>query len=245
MDLIEQKYWNDSYSNFNYFVADDEITQWFESKIKLPTQKDYTSFEFGCCPGRYMARIGQMGFKVNGIDTSADIESQRFNEWLRSLEITIGDLSMGDALSYAQTSNDKYDLVCSFGFIEHFVNYHEVIKLHDKLLKPGGTLIISTPNFRGLIQHFLHRCLDSKNLSKHYLRSMRPRSWKTLLENMNYKIEYCGFFGNFDFWYDSQKRTLSQAIAIIIVMRIKNKLKRLLPNSSLYSPYCGIIARKM
>ncbi|WP_423737533.1 class I SAM-dependent methyltransferase [Chitinophaga caseinilytica] len=244
MDFVEQHYWDRSYSAFNYFVADDEITQWLSSVLMADRPPDRKSFEFGCCPGRYMARIGQFGFEVNGRDVSPDIESQNFRAWLEHLKINIGELAKGDALDYARTSNDKYDLVCSFGFIEHFSNYQEVIKLHDRLLKPGGILIISTPNFRGLFQQGLHKWLDNENLSRHNLQSMNPASWKKTLKNLNYKIEYSGYFGNFDFWYDAQKRTLVQAISIITLMKIKRRLKTLLPNCSLYSPYCGIIARK-
>lgn len=41
----------------------------------------------------------------------------------------------------------QYDVVVSFGFVEHFIEYDKVIQKHIDVLKPGGYLIISVPYF--------------------------------------------------------------------------------------------------
>ena len=38
-----------------------------------------------------------------------------------------------------------FDLVCSFGLIEHFVDKKEVIKVHQRFLAPGGFILILVP----------------------------------------------------------------------------------------------------
>jgi len=77
-----------------------------------------------------------------------------FKDWLATNEIRFNKIEKGDVLEYMRTSDDRYDLVCSFGFIEHFENFLEIIALHDKILKQGGQLIITTPHFKGAIQNF-------------------------------------------------------------------------------------------
>ena len=47
-------------------------------------------------------------------------------------------------------SDIKYDIVCSFGFVEHFEDTETVLRRHCNLVKPGGRLLITMPNFLGL-----------------------------------------------------------------------------------------------
>ena len=71
-------------------------------------------------------------------------------------------------------------VACSFGFIEHFWNLEEVIERHVKLVKPGGTLILAAPNFRGL-QYAFDRLLDAANLRRHVIKAMDLRAWREIL----------------------------------------------------------------
>ena len=205
MDLVDQQYWDASYSNFQYFVAEDAITRWLDQYAAwLPAGGQM--FEFGCFPGRYMAHIGKKGLTVNGMDLVPNM-NEGFSGWLQSLGIRPGRLERADVLAYAADTPDRYDLVCSFGFIEHFRNFEEIIALHDRILKPGGALFITTPNFRGGLQHFLRSNLDKENLARHYIPSMQPQQWKTQLEQSGYDVKYAGCFGKFDFWFDPQSGT--------------------------------------
>jgi len=50
----------------------------------------------------------------------------------------------------------KFDIVASFGFIEHFTNWVEILESHISLLNNNGYLIVEVPNFIGPFQHWLH-----------------------------------------------------------------------------------------
>lgn len=43
--------------------------------------------------------------------------------------------------------DNTFDVVVSFETIEHIVDYHGFMKEVKRVLKPGGTLILSTPNY--------------------------------------------------------------------------------------------------
>jgi SAM-dependent methyltransferase len=240
MDLVEQSYWNESYKNFNFYVPDDAVTKFLD---KYSPKEITDVFEIGCFPGRYLAHLGKRGWIVNGMDLTPDTETTLV-AWMQSQNIKTGFIKKGDVLHYLASSNQKYPFVCSFGFIEHFENFREVIRLHSRIIANGGTVIITAPNFRGSIQRFLHKNLDNENLKRHYLPSMEPDIWKSVLEENGFKIKFAGYFGRFDFWYDRQKRNFIQKIFNEIIRRIIVPLFSRLPNSKSYSPYCGIVAIK-
>jgi SAM-dependent methyltransferase len=239
MDKVSQSYWDNSYSAYKYGIANDAVTKWLKKHL---SEKKGTVFEAGCYPGRYLAFLGKSGWIVNGMDLTPRMEED-FKDWLAKNEIRFNKIEKGDVLEYMRTSDDGYDLVCSFGFIEHFENFLEIITLHDKILKQGGQLIITTPHFKGAIQKFLHSWLDKENLKRHHLPSMNPVLWKKQLESLGYTVKWYGYFGNFDFWADKQKRNWFNKVSLKAINKLTLLLKWL-PDSGLYSPYCGIVATR-
>lgn len=239
MDKVSQSYWDNSYSAYKYEIANDTLTRWLDKHLD---EKKGTAFEAGCYPGRYLAYLGKKGWIVSGMDLTPRMEMD-FKDWMAKNEIRFGKIEKGDVLTYMKTTTDKYDLACSFGFIEHFQNFPEIIALHDNILCAGGKLVITTPHFKGPVQLFLHTWFDKENLSRHHVPSMDPVLWKNQLEAMGYKVVWSGYFGHFDFWADKQKRNFLNKLCLYIITRMV-PLLRWLPDSRLYSPYCGIIAEK-
>ena len=143
----------------------------------------------------------------------------------------------------------KFDFVCSFGFVEHFDNFDEVIINHAQLLNSGGELLITTPNFKGWMQYLPHLIFDYANLKKHNLKSMSPNKWKEILEKNNFEVKYYGFFGGYEFWVDfDAPRSFLSRICLNITQRIIHQFQKafnfLKLESSWFSCYCGIIAIK-
>ena len=243
MDFVSQQYWDESYKDYAYSVADDEVTTWLDHQEQFFGSAG-SLFEFGCYPGRYLSYLGKKGFIVSGMDLTPGIKKPEFQQWLQKEGISTSLLTQGDALAYARETDDRYDVVCSFGFIEHFENFLKVIELHDRLVKPSGWLVITTPNFRGLVQKVLHKNLNHAVLNIHYLPSMQPKLWEKKLNELGYTVKEAGYFGGFDFWYDDAKRNALQKLVLKIVRKAKRYLRNL-PDRAMYSPYCGIVAQKM
>lgn len=243
MDFVSQQYWDESYRNYTYTVAKDEITAWLDKQqVFFGPQENV--FEFGCYPGRYLSYLGKKGFTVSGIDLTPGIAEPRFKNWLRAEGINTDLIQQGDALTYAKDTKNRYDIVCSFGFIEHFENFLYIIELHDRILKDGGWIVITTPNFRGCVQEFLHKNLNREALNIHYLPSMQPMLWKEKLQGLGYAVKDIGYFGGFDFWCDDAKRSARQNFMLKLIRKTKPFLKNL-PDMPSYSPYCGILAQKL
>ena len=72
------------------------------------------------------------------------------------------------------STSERFDLVYSFGFIEHFNDWPGMIRRHAELVAEGGYLFLTTPYFRKL-QYALHWLLDTPNLRQHNVHAMDHR----------------------------------------------------------------------
>ena len=240
--LAKQNYWDSTYARFE-FSDINTVNPVAKLILKYFSGTSGDVFEAGCFPGNFLGVFGLLGYELNGIDqtkrTATDLPA-----WLKTHQFKVGTLDSGDWLTYQ--SDKQYDVVCSFGFIEHFQDPEAVIRRHLSLLKPGGSLLITVPNFRGFIQHFLHAALDQENLARHNLAAMDIKRWRKMLEAEGWTIIYSGWFGGFDFWVEAQERSLGQKMMLWLVLKSGWFIKKLpWPNSSAYSPFAGLIAKKL
>lgn len=235
----DKKYWDNYYKSINFRIAPKNypIRKLIEKYIR---KQNGDCIEIGCYPGQFLAIFGELGYTLHGIDLSTGVDTILPN-WLKNNGYKIGYFYKQDFTAY--TTFQKYDIVCSFGFIEHFPDWWFVIKKHMQLVNRGGYIIITAPNFKGFIQYFLHKIFDNANLQRHVIDSMNPEKWKEILQIENYEIIYCGYFGGFLFWIDNSDNDFIKKIIGIICESFKY-IGFILPNSRLYSPFCGIIARK-
>ena len=140
---------------------------------------------------------------------------------------------------------NKFDLVYSFGFIEHFINWEDVFSKHARLVNNGGVLIITTPNFSGFFQKYFHKIFDKNNYEKHNIESMNPTKWATYLRLLNFEIIHSGYFAPISFWVEKEKRNNISKLLIFLIRQYTRVIGKIIKaNHASYSPYCGIIAKK-
>lgn len=242
--LTDEQFWSDSYKNVQFQDLSEHSVAILLQKY-LPEENDKTAIELGSFPGAFLPTIGRKGYTLNGIDFNPR-NVDALPTWLKSKGLQVKEFNSGDIFEFVSISKERFDLVCSFGLIEHFENYEEVIRLHLSLLKPGGKLVITTPNFRGWMQYLPHRLFDAYNLSKHYLPSMNPSKWKTIIEKEGLQVLFSGYFGGYSFWVDrEQKRSrINKALLRFTELSIYQLRKILCFQSSAFSAFCGIVAIK-
>ncbi|HHV23594.1 MAG TPA: class I SAM-dependent methyltransferase [Methanosarcina sp.] len=239
--ITTQEYWDLSYEKLDLVYNPNNIL--FKDLFDKYLKPNGTCLEIGCYPGNYLVYLGsQFNYEVSGIDTTPFL-STRLPLHLTRNRVKIGKLYNENFLTF--NPNEKYDVVCSFGFIEHFTNFEAIIEKHIQLTKPSGTLIITCPNFRK-IQYLLHKCLDSDNLKRHNLASMDTNRWTNVLQNNNMKILYHGYYRTSGFWTDSPNNGLiKNYISIAVRYLFKHIDQRVnLPNPWV-SPYIVLIAQKL
>jgi L-malate glycosyltransferase len=239
-NLAGQDYWDEGYASYKLVenTDDDSITAWVKSHV--PPNERGSCLEVGCFPGRYLTLFGRLGYELNGVDLTPRVK-QEFPEWLRSRGYRTGEFVQQDFFSFPD--DKKFDVVCSFGFIEHFKNWEQVFKRHVELVRPGGYLVIETPNFKGFVQRFIHYYLDNNNYKRHYIPAMNPRKWARICREHGLKVITSGYIGKFQFWVDQQPSTGFRRIVFQWLIDHYPRLSRLPANRKLYAPYCGIIAQ--
>ncbi len=199
-------------------------------------------FEVGCYPGTFSAFMAKKyDYRINGIDFIPSYRERIIPELLHE-GVRVGELVEGDFLEYQPTS--QYDLVCSFGFIEHFTDTEEIITKHINLVKKGGILILTCPNFHGA-NYFLHKYFDAENLKNHNLDAMNLNLWRDILDRHEMQILFHEYYGTFGFWGGNEikarwKRIM--AFSIHVVFRIANSI--IDHPSSKFSPYIVSVSRK-
>ncbi|MFT3908099.1 MAG: class I SAM-dependent methyltransferase [Ferruginibacter sp.] len=245
--LTDEKYWNDGYKGIQLSEATEgplaDLLNTYVDKVE-----NKACIEIGSFPGTYLPVIGRKGYSLSGIDFNERNKTD-LPGWLSHLGLKVDGFYSGDFFEFVKNENKKYDLVCSFGFIEHFENYLEVIQAHLDMVAPGGKIIITTPNFKGWMQYFPHLFFDKENLAKHNVKSMAPDKWKLLIESNNFKVTWCGYFGKYYFWYDPAEHRSKIKMTLLknvnrLIFNLNKLIKKSGKESRAYSAFCGIVAEK-
>jgi len=128
-----------------------EITGLLSKFINKYIEKDkqYTFIELGCGASSFLPYIAKKhnNLQLFGIDKSlmgCKLAVIKDNDWDSSADIICGDILK------CPIRSEKFDIVFSFGLIEHFDNPNNILKKHVDLLKLGGLLICIVPNVCGL-----------------------------------------------------------------------------------------------
>ena len=241
--LTGREHWETSYADAK-FVAYPLANEHFDLLFAHADRGRIASaLEIGSYPGPFLAALGACGYELNGVDFHPG-NAAALPDWLRSLGHDVGSFKSVDFHDYHP--GRTFDLVYSLGFIEHFEDFREVIARHARLVSDGGYLFLTTPNFRGTIQRWLHRALDRQNLERHHLPAMDPGAWAEVMRPLGFEILFCGHFGHIAFWVDANDpRSAAQlwlARAVARVFRAIRKVYR--GDSRHFSPHCALVARR-
>jgi len=94
--------------------------------------------DIGCGNGRFLKSMRELGWQVQGVEFNKKSVEQCRNDFLT---VHHGDLSSAE---FAQAS---FDVITLRHVIEHIPTPNELMAELARILKPGGRLIIETPNF--------------------------------------------------------------------------------------------------
>lgn len=114
------------------------------ARYKLATQyaQDKVILDIGCGAGYGSSKLIRAGAKkVYGVDILANSIEYCLNHHRHpGLFFKQGDITRLDF------DDNSFDQICAFEVIEHIKDYQKAVSELHRVLKPGGLLIISTPN---------------------------------------------------------------------------------------------------
>jgi SAM-dependent methyltransferase len=235
---VLQSYWDASYDAMP--LAYHESSVLFKDLFDRFLPHGGDCLEIGCYPGSYLIYLGKrFGYTLHGIDATPHVTA--LPAFFASKEVRTGEIIHGDFLAFRPRRT--YDVVASFGFVEHFYDLELVLRKHAELVAPGGTLVVSCPNFRR-VQWLLHRALDYRNLKRHVLASMDLRRWRDILDRAGLDVIWDGYYRTIDFWADSPGSKLERSIGKRISSAARFVDQRLRMPNRFTSPYLVSISRK-
>lgn len=199
MNLTEAEFWDNYWQNCKLPSTIDKRFS-FDRCLATALQQNLNCtngrvLEIGCAPGKWLAFMAKtFGLDPAGIEYSmAGMLATKRNFMLLSLNAD----EIINADFFELAPRDEYDVVMSFGFIEHFDNPEDVVARHLKWVKPGGKLVLGVPNFNGVYKP-LQRILKNEILDKHNLTIMNLQWFKSLANKFNMEAEHVGFLGSFE-----------------------------------------------
>lgn len=243
-NLYPQELWNTAYSNKPFQLPSSSDPIAVKIKEHLPGGQG-NALEIGCCPGAYSGLLGSMGYTIHGLDLSPSIKDTEAA--LRNSGIVCGEFHEKDFFQFYKENTMKYDVVCSFGFIEHFIEFEKVFFLHCKMVADNGYLFISYPNFLGKLQFALHSLFDEEGLKRHNTQAMDIKPYIKIASSLKFKILFAGYFGGFMFWRGSAAPLRLDAAHLALYEGVHSLLgsNAIKGDSPDWSAFGGIIAQKV
>lgn len=201
-DKAGKTYWDHNWENkalpravdprakgLNHFV-DQSFHAFFRETFSGMDTKEKTILEIGCAGSQWLPYFAkEFGFKVCGLDYS-ERGCQQARQILAG-EGVEGRIVCCDLFNPPQSMLASFDVVVSFGVVEHFDNTAGCLQALSEFLKPGGLAVTSIPNMVGLIGNIqklvnrpvfdVHVPLDDRALAVHHTPSLTVLSCRYFL----------------------------------------------------------------
>jgi len=120
--------------------------QWLKRRLPI-TANGETLLDVGCGTGAFTIGAARRGYTSRGLswDEANQIEAEK----RARLCGTSATFDIGDAreLDRFEQYHNRYDVVICAEVIEHIINDEKLIKDIARCLKPGGRLLLTTPNY--------------------------------------------------------------------------------------------------
>ncbi|MBN1342549.1 MAG: class I SAM-dependent methyltransferase [Phycisphaerae bacterium] len=154
--------------------------------------------EVGCAPGVTLVTLAsELGLVPYGIDYS-EAGAARTREVFETVGFDPANVIQGDFFcdTLLTEHKERYDVVYSQGFIEHFDKPADVVARHLVLLKPGGLLVVVIPNLLGA-NLVMRRLFTPQDLPLHNLELMRLPAFQACFRACDVCELYCGYLCRF------------------------------------------------
>ena len=240
-ELTSKKYWSKYWKTKpkieGLIIEKDFLFHDVLSKY-VPKKQKINFLEIGGFPGQWAMFFAKYwGANSTLLDRYIDrevIQALSTTNAVKNINIIEGDV-------FDLSVNEKFDVVMSAGFIEHFSNVNSVIDKHIDYLEPNGILILSVPNLLGL-NGLLQKIIDKETYDTHFLETMDDQNLKRIVSGKNLDIEYINYYGKFCLWLedvDDKPRWIRRLVYLTnIVGRFLVRFE-----SRMFSPYLIVVAK--
>ncbi len=226
---------------------------YFEHVFASLDKRKSSLLEIGCANSTWLPYFSkEHGFDVSGLDYS-EVGCDKARQNLRQGNIS-GKVVCADLFSPPIDMIGCYDVVVSFGVVEHFDDTSKCIDALLKYLKTGGLLLTNIPNmtgYVGFIQKYINRPIfDIHN-------PIDRKQFRNAHEAASIEVIECDYFMSTGFGICNLNGIKQKSISWLLKRVILALLVRVsmliwiieskfgaLPAKQSFSPYVNCIARK-
>jgi 2-polyprenyl-3-methyl-5-hydroxy-6-metoxy-1,4-benzoquinol methylase len=266
-DRAGQQYWNEAWRMKAlpplWNVGTRQIGHYVENKLfeflsQVLVARGYANsgkslIEVGCACSAVLPLFAQrLGFRVSGLDYSPIGCDQ--SRLILERERVTGEVYCCDIFSIPDNLKEKFDVVVSFGMVEHFADTKAIVGALSKLVKPGGMIYTNIPNMSGLTG-FTQRLVDHDVYDIHV--PLTSDEVGDAHKNAGLEVIFCNYFLSTNFGVCNLNRLPHLSAEWLFKKFILATLARLsmvvwwferifgeFPVSKAYSPYINCIAIK-
>lgn len=174
---FEEFYFEGYYSGIGDFSSsrDQELTNWFKGIFEYinkfyPIKKGRGKklIEFGCATGAAANLLANYGFNVFSTDISryaVNLAAKNYSD----IRFSVRDMQK------QFTREKNFDVACAFDVIEHLKDPEQALHSTHKILRPGGVIILTTPN-------------DYKHMSNDptHINVKKPEAWRKIVKKAGF-----------------------------------------------------------
>lgn len=257
-DKAGTTYWDNNWSKVEFpkiFDANDrrldnyvniQLHDFFKNILK--DKNDFSVLEIGCANSIWPIYFHKyFNADVYGLDYS-EVGCEKSRNLLKHYNIP-GEIYCADLFSPPADLLQKFDLVVSFGVVEHFEDTSYCLKSCAAFVKPGGILLTLIPNIPGIIG-FVQRFVDREVYDVHM-----PLTKKKMLDAHKaaaLDLEYCDYFMSINLSvvnsglfsnhrFNTPLRRILSGISKLFWMLERYGLK--IPKNRFTSPYIMTVAK--
>lgn len=244
--LTDRQFWVNYWENKSGLSVNIPANYLFHRELAeiINGRKIKTAIELGGFPGYYAVFLKKY-FNLDVTLLDYFVHPPVTRSLLQANGLKEDDIHSIEADLFNHQEHLKYDLVLSCGLIEHFNDTADIVQRHIDFLRPGGTLLITLPNFRALNGWF-QKSFDRDNYDKHNINCMDPQLLADIARKAGLEVIQSRYFGRFSIWLENEKQKSAGVRLFKKVTWLAGKVfTRLIPfNSRQLSPYILIEARK-
>lgn len=183
------------YSDESYYVAKDSamaatgyenyfeqcthglIEEYFSIVKHASGMKTGRLLDVGSGPGNLVAHAIDMGWDAVGQEISQWACTRAREKGIPVLEGPLEDQHLPDA---------SFDAASMFDVLEHLTDPRRTVEEIRRVLKPGGVLVIETPNIGGLFARFVYRDRSDLVKPRSHICLFSPRSIRRLMDEAGF-----------------------------------------------------------
>lgn len=201
--------------------------------------------EIGSGDGRLLKKLAVMlGCQPYGVEYSKETAKESIRSGIKVI--------IKDAFdkNFLKKYKNYFDVVYSYGFLEHILPPEKAVKIHYEILKPGGYAIIQIPRFKGF-NLLKAKILRPEIIPFHNLDIMNADLLKRVCQDNKIEAILCQNYGTFKFRFPMDKKNKRYFLlkAFCLLEYITNPLMRILFGSrgfetNFFSPAVIFIGKK-